>query len=88
VKEQLQKFWEDGTIPQTANFYAVTKNNMKYGGFTFEEFMGLSVDDLELLGKFGNRVKSLYAAGEYDEKVAALKKLLREELKNPAPTTK
>ncbi len=87
IVPQLKKWYQDGTIPQTANFYAVTQNNTKYGGFSFEEWIGLDVPDLELLGKFGQRVKGLYASGETDEKLEALKRLLREELKNPVPKT-
>jgi len=82
VKEQLKKWWEDGTIPQTANFYAVMNNGSnKYGGFSFDEFINLDMSDLELLGKFGNRVKGVFATGDHDEKLTALRTMLKEEMR-------
>ena len=84
IKPQLEKWWADGTIPQDARFYAVTGNN-KYGGFSFKEFIGLNMEDLELLAKFGQRVKGIFASGQEDEKLTALRQMLKKEMKNPAP---
>jgi hypothetical protein len=52
--------WCDTT---TANFYVVIGND-KYGRYTFEEFINLDISDLELLGKFGNRVRGVWKPGE------------------------
>ena len=74
-------------IPQTANFYVVIGND-KYGRYTFEEFINLDISDLELLGKFGNRVRGVYKPGEpMSEKLDALREQLKLELKQP-PVTK
>jgi hypothetical protein len=87
IVPQLKKWWESGVIPQTANFYVVIGND-KYGRYTFEEFVNLDISDLELLGKFGNRVRGVWKPGEpMTEKLETLREQLKQELRQP-PLTK
>ena len=87
IKPQLLKWKEQNLINDNTNFY-VQIGNDKYGKFTFEEFVNLDISDLELLGKFGNRVRGVYKPGEpMTEKLETLREQLKQELRQP-PSTK
>jgi len=85
IRSQLLKWKNADIINDNTNFYFQNGND-KYGRYTWEEWFDLDWSDLELLGKFGNRVRGVWKPGEpLTQKLDVLREQLKEELKNPAP---
>lgn len=75
--ETLKQWMEDGMISPEARFYAW--GSTKYAVHTWEDFIGLPFEILELLGKAGKRFDGIYTKGD-SASIDTIRKLVKSEL--------
>jgi hypothetical protein len=76
--DQILKWKKDKTIIPTAKYY-LSVDEMKYSINNFQDWLNLSVTDLILLNRAGNRFESLYDHGD-PSSLAKVKAIVRSEL--------
>jgi hypothetical protein len=75
--ETLKEWMDAGIISPDCKFYAW--GSIKYGVTNWEDFIGLPFEDLELLGKAGNRFDGIYTKGD-TASVGTVRKIVKSEL--------
>jgi hypothetical protein len=84
--ETLKQWYEEGIISPDCKFYAW--GSTKYGVQRWEDFIGLSFQDLELLGQVGNRFNGIYSPGDA-KSMETVRSIIKSELEkgilNPNP---
>lgn len=73
----LKKYREDGTLSSECKFYAWTDH--KFTVSSFDNFVGMPIDDHVLLNKAGERFDALYKPGD-PESLSKIKDIVRSEL--------
>ena len=77
IKPTLIKWYEEGIISPDCKFYAW--GSTKYGVARWEDFIGLSFQDLELLGQVGNRFNGIYSPGD-PKSMETVRSIIKSEL--------
>jgi len=91
VKDQLQKWYDDGLIDSNSNLYVVAEGNRKYNVTSFEEFLSYEIRDLVLVNKSGiAATPGLFSSKEIlqlarEKARSDLQKLLKEDSNNNKP---
>ena len=75
--ETLKQWYEEGIISPDVKMYAW--GTTKYGVLRWEDFIGLPFEDLELLGKAGNRFDGIYRSGDANS-IETIRNIVKSEL--------
>ncbi|HEY7108061.1 MAG TPA: hypothetical protein VH415_01395 [Nitrososphaeraceae archaeon] len=90
IKDQLRTWYDKGVIVEDCNFYLwVDNNKMGLKGVSFDHFLDLSIEDLELIHTHGQKYAGILKSGEpIDIVLEHIRQKVKEEMKlTTAPTS-
>jgi hypothetical protein len=90
IKDQLRKWYDSGIIAENCNFYLWLDANNKMGlkNISFDHFLDLDVEDLELLATHSIKYAGILKSGEPINVVLdQIRKKVMEDMKLTPPTT-
>lgn len=91
IKDQLVKWKETGIIGDNAIFYVVIENRKYSAPYSWEQWLNLSIQDLQLLGEHGRKFTGLMSAQD-PKTLQVLKETIQQEIQkgiqSPSPNPK
>ena len=79
MRDQLVKWKETGIIGDNAIFYVVVGNRKYSAPYSFEQWLDLSISDLQLIGEYGRKFQGLMSAQD-PQTLEVIKQTIQQEI--------